>query len=210
MLSSSPSSAGSVSAFHGVAGGAAITTPNQTFSGPIAGGRTGIALNYLGGGGALPLVGIGSPAYATASGQVDLFGGNVATGPFNGVHAVYTDSRATTVGDAFGIMVMGSAFANGVTTSFIGDSSPDVVFGATKEAGAASRIYFLTGQNAMTSGTRDVVTAADVTFQMPADWQGCAFLSGGIRDANADGYGDVAVGEWRGTSGYNGRVLVLW
>jgi hypothetical protein len=167
---------------------------------------------FLGGGGLLPLVGVGSPAYNInpAAGRVDLFAGNVTTGPFSGAHATYTNSRATVSSDAFGIMVVGGAFANGVTTSFIGDGAPDVVLGATKEGNVATHVYFLTGQNAMTPGSRDVVAAADVSFQMPSDWLGCSFLSGGIRDANADGYGDVAIGEWRGGSGYSGRVLVLW
>jgi len=212
-VTTAPVSPGSAFAFHGVSGAGAITTPNQTFVGSNSAGRTGLALSYLGGGnGLLPLVGIGSPAYGTSppAGQVDLFAGNVATGPFSGTHAIYTNSRATTVGDGFGIMVLGGAFANGITTSFIGDSAPDVVLGGLNEAGAATHVYFLTGQNAMTSGTRDVVSAADISFQMPADWRGCSFLSSGVRDSNSDGYGDIAIGEWRRTSGYNGRVLVLW
>ena len=68
----------------------------------------------------------------------------------------------------------------------------------------------MTGQNAMTSGTRDIVSAADVSFQMPADWRGCSFFSSGVRDANSDGYGDVAIGEWQRVDGFEGRVLVLW
>jgi len=154
-------------------------------------------------------VGVGSPSYNTTAGQVDLFAGSVA-GPFSGTHAVYTNSRATTAGDGFGVMVVGGAFPNGTSTSFLGDSSPDVVLGGLREAGAGTHIYFMTGQNAMTSGTRDIVSAADVSFQLPADWQGCSLFSGAIRDANGDAYGDIAIGEWRRTSGYQGRVLVLW
>jgi hypothetical protein len=212
LVSSAPSSAGSVLAFHGLASANAITTPDQTYTGTVASGRTGIGLSLIGGGGSTPLVGVGSPGYATnpAAGRVDLFAGDIASGPFSGAHATYTNSRATSVGDGFGVMVVGGGFANGTTTSFIGDSAPDVVVGAFKEAGAATHVYFLTGQNAMTAGTRDIVSAADVSFQMPADWQGCSLFSGAIRDANADGYGDIAIGEWRRSSGYDGRVLVLW
>ncbi|HKO48357.1 MAG TPA: integrin alpha [Polyangiaceae bacterium] len=212
LVSSGPRSAGSAVAFHGLAGSAPIIAPDQTFPGPIPSGRTGIGLAFIGGGSSTPLLGVGSPAYVSdpAAGQVDLFGGDVGIGPFSGAHAIYKNSRATTVGDGFGVMIVGGGFTNGTTTSFLGDSAPDVVLGAFKEAGAATHVYFLTGQNAMTSGTRDIVSAADVAFKMPADWQGCSPNSGAIRDLNADGYGDVAIGEWRRTSGYNGRVVVLW
>jgi len=210
--SSAPGGVGAAEAFHGVAAATAITAPDQTFAGPITGGKAGVGLAFLGGGGSLPLVAIGSPAYSSnpGAGRVDLFAGDTSSGPFSGTHAIYTDSKATSFGDSFGVMAVGGAFANGTTTSFLGDSAPDVVLGARNEAGAATHIYFLTGQNAMTSGTRDIVSAADVSYQMPTDWQGCAFLSGPIRDSNADGYGDIAIGEWKPASGFNGRVLVLW
>jgi len=175
-------------------------------------GKAGIGLASLGGGGALPLVAIGSPGYNTnpPAGRVDIFAGDASSGPFSGAHAVYTDSRATGVGDSFGAMAIGGRFANGTMTSFLGDSAPDVVLGARKEAGAATHIYILTGQNAISGGTRDIVAAADVSYQMPLDWGGCSFQSGAIRDANADGYGDIAIGEWWPASGFNGRVVVLW
>jgi hypothetical protein len=107
-------------------------------------------------------------------------------------------------------MIVGGAFGKGITSSFIGDSAPDLAVAGLMEAGAATHVYFLTGQNAMTSGTRDIVSAADIAFQMPADWRGCSPYSGGIRDVDADGYGDLAIGEWRRSSGFSGRVLVLW
>jgi VCBS repeat protein/FG-GAP repeat protein len=212
LAASAPIANGAAHAFHGSASTASVTTPDQTFTGPITNGRTGIGLSFLGGGGALPLVAVGSPGYLTnpAAGRVDLFGGDPMSGPFSGAHAVYTDSKATAVGDGFGVMTIGGAFANGTTTSFLGDSAPDVVLGAFKEGGAATRVYFLTGQNAMTPGTRDIVSAADVSYQMPTDWEGCSFQSGAIRDVNADGFGDIAIGEWARKSGFNGRVLVLW
>jgi hypothetical protein len=157
-------------------------------------------------------VGIGSSAQGNnpPNGRVDLFAGSVATGPFDGAHAIFTNSRATAVGDAFGLMVVGSAFSNGVTTSIIGDGAPDVVLGGIREGGAATHIYILTGQNAITPGTRDIVSAADVSYQMPLGWQGCSNYSGPIRDANGDGYADLAIGERRLTTGLNGQVLVLW
>ena len=211
LIGAAPTSAGSAFAFHGLVGAAAMTTPDQTFAGPLAGGRTGIGLAYLGGAGGLAVVGVGSPAYTNspANGRVDLFAGD-ASGPFGGGHAVYTNSKAATSGDGFGVMVIGGAYVSGTTTSFIGDSSPDVVLGAFKEGGAATHIYFMTGQNAMTPGTRDIVSAADISYQMPTDWEGCSLLSGAIKDADNDGYGDIAIGEWRRTSGYSGRVMVLW
>lgn len=213
LVAGAPASAGNGLAFHGLSAQVGpITTADQTFAGPLAGGRTGFGLGFLGGGGSVPLVGIGSPATASnpASGRVDLFAGNVAIGPFSGAHAIYTDSRATAVGDAFGLMVIGSAYANGVTTSLIGDSAPDVVLAPLTEAGAATHIYIMTGQNAMTPDTRDIVSAADVSYQMPVGWQGCSNYSGVIKDSNGDGYGDLAIGEWRRTTGINGQVLVLW
>jgi hypothetical protein len=183
----------------------------ETFAGPLDSGRTGFSLAFLGGGSSLPLVGIGSPAFTNNSqnGRADLFAGDVG-GPFGGTHAVYTDSRATSAQDGFGAMVLGGAYANGVTASILGDGAPDVVLGALKEGGAATHIYILSGQSAITAGTRDVVSAADVSYQMPLGWWGCAAHSATIRDANGDGYGDIAIGEWRRTTGYDGRVLVLW
>lgn len=213
LVAGAPGSAGSALAFHGLAAQVGpVTTPDQSFAGPLAGGRTGFGLAFLGGGGSVPVVGVGSPASTNnpANGQVDLFAGSVATGPFSGAHATYTNSKATAVGDAFGVMVVGSAFTNGVTTSILGDSSPDVVLGGLLEGGTATHIYLMTGQNAMTAGTRDIVSAADVSYQMPVGWQGCSNYSGPIKDGNGDTYGDLAIGEWRRTTGYNGQVLVLW
>jgi len=210
LATSAPGTTGTVLAFHGLVGASAMTTPDQTFPGPLAGGRSGIGLAFLGGGGSVPLVGIGSPAYGAANGRVDLFAGDVTAGPFSGAQATYTNSKATGIGDGFGVMIVGGAFVGGTTTSFLGDAAPDVVFGSFKEAGAAPHVYFLSGQNAMTAGTRDIVAAADISYQMPADWEGCSLYSGAIRDADGDGYGDVAIGEWKRTSGYDGRVLVLW
>ena len=74
------------------------------------------------------------------------------------------------------------------------------------------RLYFLTGQRAvsLTDGA-DAVSSAEVTYSLASDWQGCAPESTAVRDANGDGYGDIAIGEWRRTVGnYEGRVLVLW
>ena len=212
LAASAPGANGAVYAFHGLVGGATVTAAEDTFVGPVVNGKAGIGLAALGGGGVLPLVAVGSPGYFTnpPAGRVDIFAGDATNGPFSGAHAIYTDSRATAVGDSFGAMAIGGRFANGTTTSFLGDSAPDVVLGARNEAGGATSIYFLTGQNAITVGTRDIVSAADVSYLMPSDWVGCSFLSGAIRDADADGYGDIAIGEWKPAIGFNGRVLVLW
>jgi len=208
-----PGSSGAAFSYHGLAGQLGpVTTAIHSFAGPIAGGRTGFGLALLGGGSSLAVVGVGSPASDTdpAIGQVDLFAGTPASGPFSGARATYTNSRANLTQDAFGVLVAGGAYANGVTTSVIGDSAPDVVLGGLKEGGAATHIYLLTGQNAMTPGTRDIVSAADVSYQMPSGWLGCSQFSGTIKDSNNDGYGDLAIGEWRRTSNFPGHVLVLW
>jgi len=208
-----PTSAGSAFAFAAqqAVGPISIANAIQTFPGPVPTGRTGIGLAFLGGGGSLPLIGIGSPSYLSnpAAGQVDIFTGS-AVGPFGGAHAIYTNSRATLVGDGFGVAVVGGAFPNGETTSFLGDSAPDVVLGGLREGGGGTHVYFLTGQNAATPGTRDIVSAADASYQMPSDWQGCSYFSSAIKDLNGDSYGDIAIGEWRRTTGYNGRLVVLW
>jgi FG-GAP-like repeat/FG-GAP repeat len=213
LVGGAPASAGRALAFHGLAAQVGpVTTADQTFTGPLTGGRASFGLGFLGGGGSVPVVGVGSSAQGNSpgNGQVDLFAGNVATGPFSGAHAIFTNSKATGFKDAFGIMVLGSAFANGVTTSIIGDSAPDVVLGASTEGGAATHIYLLTGQNAIVPGTRDIVSAADVSYQMPLGWQGCSNYSSTVKDANGDGYADLAIGERRLTTGINGQVLVLW
>lgn len=206
-----PASAGGAFAYHGLGTVGPITAPDQSFPG-VAGARTGVALAVLGSGGSLPLLGIGSPAYTNAApaGVVDIFGGNPGVGPFTGIHAVYTDSRATSVGDGFGAMIEGGVFPSGVTTSFIGDSAPDVVVAALTEGAAATHVYVLSAQNAITAGTRDIVSAADASYQMPAGWVGCSPYSHAIKDLNGDSFGDIAIGEWRRTTGFSGRVLVLW
>ena len=142
----------------------------------------------------MPLIGIGSPAYINnpANGQVDIFAGDVASGPFSGARATFTDSRATSLGDGFGVMVLGGAFADGTSKSFIGDGAPDVVLGALREGGNATHLYFMTGQNAALPGTRDIVSASDASYQMPADWQGCSPMSGPIKDLN----GERVYGVW--------------
>jgi len=207
-----PLSNGKVLAFHGRGTAGPVPVPDHTFIGPIPNGRTGLGLAFLGSGGSFPLVGIGSPAYLNnpGNGQVDIFTGDAAAGPFSGTRATYTDSRAIASGDSFGVMVMGGAFADGTTVSFIGDSAPDVVLGALRENGNSSRLYFLTAQNAGTPGTRDIVAAADISLQLPADWRGCSAHSSAIKDLNGDSYGDIAVGEFSRTSSYPGRVIVLW
>lgn len=213
LVAGAPGTLGNVFAYHGLAGQASpVTVSNQSFAGPNTGGRTGFGLAFLGGGTSLAALGVGSPASDNnpPNAQVDLFAGNAATGPFSGAHAIYTNSKATSAQDAFGVLVAGGAYANGTTASILGDSAPDVILGGLKEAGAATHIYMLTGQNAMTPGTRDIVTAADVSYQMPVGWLGCSQFSGTIKDANGDSYGDIAIGEWRRTTGYNGQVLVLW
>jgi hypothetical protein len=209
--------AGKAYAFHGsgAASSYSAASADASFPGPFANARAGIGIGLLGNlTGGLPIIGVGSPAYLTATPQVDIFvPTDQASGPFSGGHAIFTNSHATAVGNAFGIMVVGGGFpGTAQTTSFLGnDNVPDVVLGGIAEDTSPKHIYFLSGQHAAVSGTHDIVSAADVTYAMPGDWRGCSYRSGPIMDMNKDGFGDVAIGEWTNVSASgDGRLMVLW
>lgn len=199
-------------------GGSALPATISLASGELYAGsqplRTGTVLNPLGALFGVPGLGVGSPAVSSAVGGGDarLFFGAPGTGVFSGTVATFTNSQATGLGDQFGAAVFGGGFPGSTAyVSFINGSGPDVAMSSAKLGGASPpKLYIIDGSKAATSA--DIVSVADVVYTLPAGWLGAAFLSGPVRDANGDGYAEIAVGEQQGaaTPGYPGQVLVLW
>jgi len=171
--------------------------------------RTGQTLSYLG-----ALLGPGAVAAgsqgtaSTSNGDARLYFGNGAA--LFGSSATFTNSAASGVGDYFGNAVFGTAFSgSSVASSWIGGAGVDVAMSSVREAGAAPKLYLAEGTKLGTSG--NITTVADIVLPLPSDWLGSAAGSGPVRDSDGDGFGDIAVGEQSyATSGYNGRVIVLW
>ena len=200
------SAAGTVYSFKGGPGLPATTQATAAAEKYTGNGllRTGNPLTNLGNG-----VGVGSPATTgSTGGDVRLFvgGGSV----LGSAMRTLTNSQATGVGDQFGNAVAGGAFSGSTATvSLIGGSDPDVVVSSIKLAGAIpAKVYIVEG--AKLTSDLNVATQADVTFTLPSDWAGAAWRTSTIRDANGDGYPELAVGEQGTALNYAGRVLVLW
>jgi len=214
---------GRVYAFRGQTGGVSglidIATADHTEDGAAAASRLGTPLSPLGDmyGTAAPDLGVGASRFPSGTGGLaELHFGTASTGPFAGQTGKYSDSAASSTGDAFGFGILGCGFnGTAVTTSLIGGSEPDVVLAALREAGGASKLYFLSAQDvgAHVGTTADAVGAASVAYSLPNDWRGVSSGSSVIKDLDGDGYGDVAIGEYyykAPATPYDGRVLVLW
>lgn len=171
---------------------------------------TGTVVNALGAIGGVPALGVGSPAYSgVAGGDARLFVGNPASGVFAGTSSTFTNSEATAVGDQFGAAVFGGGFSGStVHVSLINGPQSDVAFSSAKLGANPAKVYIVDGAKVGASG--DVATAADVTYTLPANWQGSAWLSGPVRDADGDGFAELAIGEQSSNFPYDGRVIVLW
>jgi hypothetical protein len=153
---------------------------------------------------------------ATASGDVDVrFGGGV-NDPFAAPAVVFVDSDATPGTGAFGKIAFGGGFSGtNHQVSFIGSDkvTPDLVMGPFSENGGVTKVYIVDGSKAPALvSPADVVTKADVSVPLPADWAGSAPYNSAVVDINGDGYGDISIGEFDGGASptFLGRVLVLW
>jgi hypothetical protein len=208
--------AGRVYAFSGPLSAATVqaSSANHSIDGPAATDRLGYSMALLGNisGTPNPDVGLGAPSINAGQGKALLYFGSPSTGPFSGAPAVFKNSAASASGDKFGFAVIGGGFSGTtVTTSFIGNSTPDVAFSGIWEAGGAPKLYFVDGMRAAISADVAAPSGADVVYPLPANWAGTAWDNTAIKDLNGDGYGDIAVGEFLFSSPLpNGRLVVLW
>jgi FG-GAP repeat protein len=180
---------------------------NHTADGPVPGGFFGLPVRVLGDLG-------GSPDYDLAVGVTREAGGGKAyfyfgdpdVGPFGAQSSTIHDSTLPTY---FGLVMLSGAF-NGLagTVSLLGDSHPDVALAARNAASGPPVAYLVDGRDIPAGG--DVISMAAVTYdRFPADWPQVSSRSTTVRDADGDGYADLAFGE-TATEPYDGRVLVLW
>ena len=209
-------STGRLYAFKGQAGSAGdipLASADATYDFSPSVWRGGTPLALLGGlGTANTVIGSGAPNWAGVGGRGYVFSGNATAGAFGAGTGSFSNGAATASNDGFGNAVVGGGISGtSVVSSFIGGPEGDVAFSGTAENGAPTKLYIFNGPKAATITSTDVVTSADVVYPLPTGWIGCSFRSGGIKDSNGDGYGDIALGELNVlTPSYNGRVVVLW
>jgi hypothetical protein len=137
--------------------------------------------------------------------------GTDATGPFAGAKT-FTDSGASVAADSFGTLVLGGGFSGtAFTASLLGDSTPDLAFAPATEAGTPSHIYIIDGTHyaAIAASSVDIRTVADAVYVMPAGWVQVAPRSNLVRDVDGDGFADLAIGNYSGTTG-TGSLGVIW
>jgi hypothetical protein len=155
---------------------------------------------------------------ATTGQYVDVHLGTAATGPFTGVNggapAAAVRFIDSTAGNAFGVInVGGGVKGTSATVSIIADASSDLILAG--QATPNNPIYVIDGSIIPTlSGSVNVgvptanLTAGMVTIKgaLPTPWNG--YTTGTIiPDADGDGFGDFAVGEFTTTAA--GRVVVF-
>ncbi len=147
---------------------------------------------------------------------VDVYFGNVATGPIVGTAGAapqptvhLTDGAS---GNSFGVINIGGAVKGTAQTFSLvgGDTVPDLVVAGQAETGMP--VYIVDGASlANLSGTVDVSSSAaaiKVSGVIPSDW--VSFSTGSlIPDSNGDGFPDFAVGEDVALAAA-GRVVIFY
>lgn len=214
-----------VYAFRGQSGGPsgqiAIGTADSTLTGSGS-TRLGNSLALVGSFAGRPAVAVGNPRLnaSGASGRVFVhFGSNA--GPFSGPVTEIRSSTFTVNTSRFGYAVMGSGVSGtSLGMNLLGNASGDIAATGQLLSGAPAPVYLMSGETvrAASGGTMDAATDAEVIFDLASvsgldDWRGASYLSSMIQDCNGDGFADLAIGEFDGSSGapaYDGRLVVIW
>jgi len=211
LLASANFGLGDVYAFHGQAGTGGlipIAESDHTFDGFSSAGDTLGVLRSIGT--ANPVAVIGATG---GSGSVILTTGAPATtGPFGSTLATLTSSAIPTGHQFGGHIQSGTISGTAVSTSILGDSSPDLILSwSFANAADGLRLYIIDGTKLAGTGTADLESAADVIYPMPTGW---SYLPLGnvpqIRDMDGDGYGDIALGSIGFPDAEDGSLLILW
>lgn len=209
------SEAGRVYAFQGGQTGTdgviSATEARHSFDGLGANTFAGITLAVVGPiGGSFGLA-VGNPVHVGSGINGDAYGteGSASTGPFSRVRA-FTDSAATRINDRFGSTTLGGGFSGrNHYVSLIGDGTPDLVLGASREADAAARLYLFDGSKiSALPNPADAATTADVIVPLPSGWAGTSSSDTLLQDVNGDSYPDIAITEYE--MDLPGRVAIFW
>lgn len=169
---------------------------------------------------------VSAASTASGTGLVNVFRASAAE-PLPAAAVTLTDSTSS---GRFGQVLVGNGFSGrpgAYSTTFLGDpqiEDPDLVVASPTSAAGAPVLYFISGSNLLTlSGSVDLATGvSDTTFDLssvdgvPDTWAGS--LGKGIRDANGDGFGDIAISEFSpanlflapDTTPIDGQVIVLY
>lgn len=195
-------------AFHGQAGSSGViplASADNTFSAPSGGMHLGEVLENLGGilGASVPAVGLGNPVDNVSgvggNGTAYLMYSPQGTGPF--AKEVILDLPGTN--QAGGLLIGGGLTGGGATLSLIGDSTPDIVFGA--KTGTNFTIFDGALLGSKTSPI-SAATSAEIVLPMPG---GTGEGEGSIMtDVNGDKVPDFCIGT--GVAATVGSVAVYW
>jgi hypothetical protein len=188
---------------------ATVTLAAHTYSGPAQSSLFGIPLTPLGniGGSSHLDFAIGAPRMSDG-GIASVLIGSQTEGPFGGATWVLTNPGGTA--GSFPLVLAGGGISGtSLSTSLLGDNTPDLVAMAKAASTEKPTLYVIAGEDLNMSA--NISDAASVTYdRFPADWAGTSSETIHVgRDTNGDGYGDVLIGELS-TTPIPGRVVVLW
>jgi hypothetical protein len=199
----------------GVVSTIAYTAARHTFDGTIAvgtiGGNSIAPLGDVGPGGQ-PAFGLPFPA--VSSSVVQMRSGTAAEGPFGEVEIV--SSVETSANRVFGRYVAGGGIAGTSTTmSLVGSNKSDVAISTI--ASGVPRVFVVDGTRVSVSlagTTANIESIADVVAPLypytSGSWTGTSRGTTLIRDADADGFADLVLGDVSfGSSAIDGRIVIL-
>jgi hypothetical protein len=186
-----------------------VASATHTHNGPAQSSLFGIPLAPLGNiaGSAQMDFAVGAPG-VSGGGIATVFVGSQATGPFGGSSSVLTNPGGAAY--SFPLLLAGGGISGtNLSTSLVGNSTPDLAAMATDPSTGKPTLYVIAGENLSTSAS--VSDAASITYdRFPTDWAGTSSETMHVgRDMDGDGYGDILVGESSSTP-TPGRVVVLW
>ncbi len=198
----------------GTAPSISFATARHTFDSPVGGAGLGFyALPVLGDVGPGGQFALGVPFLLAASSNLQIRSGTVADGPFGQLETITTSESSA--GRVFARYSAGGGVAGtSLTMSLVGSTRSDIAIASL--ASANPRLFVVDGSKTALSvaGTSvDVASVADVTVPLLAPstgtWTATARGVTLVRDADADGYADVALGDVSFGAVISGRVVIL-